>query len=119
MPQPLDVVYDGVGASVFDDSLELLRPRGMMATFGNASGPVPPVKPLALSAKSLFLTRPRLFDYIADRSELLRRTDDLFSWIAANELDVLIGLELPLSEAAEAHRRLEGRATTGKILLRT
>ena len=118
-PQPLDVVYDGVGASVFEDSLQLLRPRGMMVTFGNASGPVPPVAPLAISAKSLFLTRPRLFDYTADRRELLGRTGDLFSWIAANELDVLIGLELPLLEAAEAHRRLEGRATTGKILLRT
>ncbi len=117
-PQCLDVVYDGVGASVFDDSLGLLRPRGMMATFGNASGPVPPVTPLALGAKSLFLTRPRLYDYVAERAELQARTDDLFSWIVADELDVRVGLELSLADAAEAHRRLEGRETTGKILLR-
>ena len=117
-PRPLDVVYDGVGKSVFDTSLTLLRPRGMMATFGNASGPVDPVSPLTLSGNgSLFLTRPTLFDYIAERSELERRADELFAWIAAGELDVRIGARFALSEAAEAHRALEGRATTGKVLL--
>lgn len=118
-PQCLDVVYDGVGASVFDDSLELLRPRGLMISFGNASGPPPPIAPLALGSKSLFLTRPRLDDYVADREELEWRASDLFSWIASDKLNVKIGLELPLADAAEAHRRLEGRTTTGKILLRT
>jgi len=90
----------------------------MMATFGNASGPVAPVSPLTLSANgSLFLTRPTLFDYIAERAELERRADELFAWIAAGELDVRIGARFALSEAAEAHRALEGRATTGKVLL--
>lgn len=112
----LDVVYDGVGKSVFARSLELLRPRGMMATFGNASGPVDPVSPLEL-APSLFLTRPSLFHYIQDRDELLMRSGDLFGWIAAGELDVRIGLRLAMAEAAEAHRALEGRETTGKIVL--
>ena len=117
-PRPLDVVYDGVGAAVFDTSLGLLRRRGTMVTFGNASGPVPPIAPLRLSqGGSLFLTRPTLWDHVAERSDLLARSQDLFDWIAEG-MDVRIGLELPLAEAAEAHRRLEGRATTGKILLR-
>jgi NADPH2:quinone reductase len=117
-PRPLDVVYDGVGKSVFDASLTLLRRRGMMVTFGNASGPVDPISPLVLSSNgSLFLTRPTLFDYIAERSELERRAADLFAWIAAGELDVRIGARYPLSDAAEAHRALEGRRTTGKVLL--
>jgi len=117
-PRPLDVVYDGVGAAVFDASLGLLRRRGTMATFGNASGPVPPIAPLRLSQEgSLFLTRPTLWDHVAERADLLARSGDLFDWISEG-MDVRIGLELPLAEAAEAHRRLEGRATTGKILLR-
>ena len=117
-PRPLDVVYDGVGAAVFDASLGLLRRRGTMVTFGNASGPVPPVAPLRLSQEgSLYLTRPTLWDHIGERADLLARSQDVFDWIAEG-MDVRIGLELPLSDAAEAHRRLEGRATTGKILLR-
>ena len=117
-PRPLDVVYDGVGAAVFDASLGLLRRRGTMVTFGNASGPVPPLAPLRLSQEgSLFLTRPTLWDHVAERADLLGRSGDLFDWMAEG-MDVRIGLELPLAEAAEAHRRLEGRATTGKILLR-
>lgn len=117
-PRPLDVVYDGVGAAVFDASLGLLRRRGMMITFGNASGPVPPVAPLRLSQEgSLFLTRPTLWDHVAERADLLARSQDLFAWIG-DGTDVRVGLELPLADAAEAHRRLEGRATTGKILLR-
>ncbi len=113
----VDVVYDGVGAATFDDDLRLLRIRGMLVTFGNASGPVPPVSPLRLSAKSLFLTRPTLFHHIARRDELVARAGDLFDAVLAGELDVLIGERHPLEDAAEAHRRLESRATVGKILL--
>ncbi len=117
-PRPLDVVYDGVGASVFDQSLTLLRKRGTMATFGNASGPVPPVSPLLLSSNgSLFLTRPTLFDYITERFELERRAADLFGWIESGDLDVRIGTKYDLEDAAQAHRGLEARETTGKVLL--
>lgn len=118
-PRPLDVVYDGVGAATFTKGLDLLRPRGMMVTFGNASGPVPEIAPLLLMQKgSLYLTRPTMAHYTATRRELLSRADDLFDWIARGELQVRIGAEYPLSEAAEAHRALEGRRTTGKVLLR-
>lgn len=112
----LDVVYDGVGKSVFTKSLTLLRSRGTMATFGNASGPVDPVSPLDL-APSLFLTRPSLFHYIETRPELLRRSGEIFAQIAAGQLDVRIGARVPMNEAAEAHRMLEGRQTTGKVIL--
>ena len=112
----IDVVYDGVGATTFEGGLSLLRPRGLMATFGNASGPVPPVSPLQLMP-SLFLTRPTLFDYIQTPDELRRRTDELFGWIADGKLDVRIGATFPLAEAAAAHDALEGRQTTGKVLL--
>jgi len=117
-PKALAVVYDGVGKVTFEPSLGLLRQRGMMVTFGNSSGPVEPVSPLVLGANgSIFLTRPSLFHYIATPAELLARATDLFDWIAAGKLDVRIGDRLPLREAAEAHRRLEGRQTTGKVLL--
>lgn len=117
-PRPLDVVYDGVGASTFEAGLGLLKRRGMMVTFGNASGPVPPVSPLTLSrGGSLFLTRPTLGDHIGERVELMDRARDLFQWILSDSLDVLIGATYPLADAAEAHRALEGRATTGKVLL--
>ncbi|NNF53754.1 MAG: quinone oxidoreductase [Acidimicrobiales bacterium] len=112
----LDVVYDGVGKSVFTRSLSLLRSRGMMATFGNASGPVEPLSPLDL-APSLYLTRPSLFQYIETRGDLLRRSGDIFRWIAAGELDVRIGARVPMQDAAEAHKLLEGRKTTGKVIL--
>ncbi len=115
----VDVVYDGIGASTFDAGLEILRRRGTMVTFGNASGPVPPVTPLRLMDRSLYLTRPKLGDYIADPNELADRWNDLISWVASGRLEVNIGLRLPLAEAAEAHRRLEGRRTTGKVLLST
>lgn len=118
-PNALDVVYDGVGAATFDKGLDVLKPRGMMVTFGNASGPPPEISPLILSQKgSLFLTRPTMFNYISTRDELLRRAGDLFEWINSGELDVRVGDELPLAEAAEAHRLLEARETTGKVLLR-
>jgi NADPH2:quinone reductase len=117
-PHALDVVYDGVGRDVFDRSLDLLRPRGMMVTFGNASGPAEPVSPLRLmQGGSLYLTRPNLTQYIAERADLERRARDLFQWIADGDLDVRVGARLPLAEAAEAHRLLEGRLTVGKVLL--
>jgi NADPH2:quinone reductase len=117
-PHAIDVVYDGVGAATFDGGLELLRPRGMMVAFGNASGPPAPLDVLRLSrGGSLFLTRPTMGHYIAGREELTRRTTDLFDWIAAGELDVRIGARFPLDQAADAHRALEGRQTTGKVLI--
>jgi NADPH2:quinone reductase len=113
-----DVVYDGVGAATFDDSLKALRPRGMMVLYGAASGPVPPFDPQRLnSGGSLFLTRPTLHHYVAERDELLWRAGDLFSWIAAGELDVRVGGEYPLADAARAHEDLAARRTTGKVLL--
>lgn len=117
-PRALDVVYDGVGASTFEAGLTLLKKRGMMVSFGNASGAVPPVAPLTLSRNgSLFLTRPTLGDYIGERVELMDRAKDLFQWIQDGAVDVLIGGTHPLADAAAAHRALEGRATTGKLLL--
>ncbi len=116
--RPLDVVYDGVGASVFEASLGLLRPRGLMATFGNASGPVPPVAPLDLmSGGSLYLTRPSLVDYISDRAALVDRSADVFARIANGSLEVRVGATYALEDAAQAHRDLESRSTTGKLLL--
>lgn len=116
--KPLDVVYDQVGKAVFTSSLDLIRPRGLMAQVGNASGPADPISPLELSRRgSLYLTRPTLGHYIATREELERRAGDLFSWIADGSLRVTVGDRIPLREAAEAHRRLEGRQTTGKVLL--
>lgn len=118
-PNAIDVVYDGVGASTFEGGLQVLRRRGTMATFGNASGPVEAVTPIASSAgKSLFLTRPSLFDYIGEPGEMQTRAAEMFGWIASGALDVRIGLELPLADATLAHQRLEGRETTGKVLLR-
>ena len=114
----VDVVYDGVGKATFEGSLASLRPRGMLASFGNASGAVPPFAPLVLSQKgSLFFTRPTLAHYVATPAELRRRAADLFAWIADGSLRVRIGATFPLAQAAEAHRALEGRGTTGKVLL--
>ena len=113
-----DVVYDGVGKDTFDHSLAALRPRGMMVLYGASSGPVPPLDPQRLnSGGSLFLTRPTLVHYVADRAELLWCAGDLFEWIAKGELDVRIGGEYPLADAARAHEDLAGRRTTGKLLL--
>jgi NADPH:quinone reductase len=112
-------VFDGVGAATFDRGLDLLRPRGLMVTFGNASGPVPEVSPLVLSQKgSLYLTRPTMAHYIQTRDELLDRAADLFTWIEDGSLQVRIGAEYPLEKVADAHRALERRETTGKVLLR-
>lgn len=112
------VVYDSVGQSTFDKSLNCLRPRGCMVLYGQSSGPVPPFNPQLLSAKgSLFLTRPNLMHYTLDRDELLQRAEDLFGWILAGTLVVRIDAIFPLAEAPAAHRRLEGRETIGKLLL--
>jgi NADPH2:quinone reductase len=112
------VVYDSVGKTTFDKSLDCLVPRGMMVLFGQSSGPVPPMDPQILNRKgSLFLTRPTLNSYIATRDELVRRTDDVLGWVASGELAVRIGAELPLERAADAQRALAGRQTTGKVLL--
>jgi len=115
----VQVVYDSVGETTFLRGLDVLAPRGMMVLFGQSSGPVAPIDPQLLNRKgSLFLTRPTLAHYTATREELLARAGDLFAWIARGELSVRIGVELPLAEVAEAHRMLEGRRTTGKVVLR-
>ncbi|MEY4938931.1 MAG: hypothetical protein RIQ93_666 [Verrucomicrobiota bacterium] len=114
----VDVVYDGVGRDTFEGSLNSLRPRGMLVSFGNASGPVPPFQPLLLSQKgSLYFTRPTLAHYALTAAELKARAADLFAWVTAGELQVRIGATFPLSAAADAQRALEGRKTTGKVLL--
>jgi NADPH2:quinone reductase len=116
----VDVVYDGVGKATAEKGLDCLAPRGMMVFFGNASGPVAPIDPLVLSQKgSLFLTRPVLFHHIADRASLEGRSTDVLTAVADGTLDVRVGATFPLAEAAEAHRALEGRRTTGKVLLLT
>ncbi len=111
-------VYDGVGASTFDDGLAALRIRGTMALFGAASGPVPPLDPQRLNrAGGLYLTRPSIAHYTRDRAELISRTDEIFGWISDGSLAVQVGRRYPLAEAAQAHRDLEGRKTTAKVLL--
>ncbi len=112
------VVYDGVGAATFRSSLAALRPRGMMALYGQASGPVPPIDPQDLAkGGSLFLTRPSLGPYVATREELAWRASDIFGWVASGDLKVHISGRYPLAEAASAHEALEARRTTGKLLL--
>jgi NADPH2:quinone reductase len=111
------VVYDSVGETTFEKGLRCLQPRGYMVLFGQSSGPVPTVVLTALARKSLFVTRPGLAHHIADRQELLARAGALFQWMAAGELRVSIDQVFPLSEAAAAHRYLEGRHTKGKVLL--
>jgi NADPH2:quinone reductase len=114
----VDVVYDSVGQTTFEKSLNCLRPRGYMVLFGAASGPVPPMDPQILNRKgSLFLTRPSLGHYAVSGEEIKSRTGDLFAWIAAGELQVRIDQRFPLANAAAAHRYIEGRQTKGKILL--
>jgi NADPH:quinone reductase len=114
----VDVVYDSVGRTTVEGSLDCLAPRGMLVLFGQSSGAVPPLDPLVLSRKgSLFLNRPTLAHYVATRAELGERAADLFEWIGSGRLDVRIGAEFPLERAADAHRALEGRETTGKVLL--
>jgi len=114
----VDVVYDSVGKTTFEKGLNVLRPRGMMVLFGGSSGAVPPFDPIVLTQKgSLFLTRPSLGNYIATREELVARSSAVFSMITAGKLKLRIQHTYPLSEAQRAHRDLEGRKTTGKLLL--
>jgi len=116
----VEVVYDSVGKLTWDKSLNSLKPRGMMVSFGNASGPVDPVSPLVLSQKgSLFLTRPTLANYAATRGELLWRATDVFHWLLDGQIELHIHAVYPLSEAGRAQEDLEGRRTTGKLLLAT
>ena len=114
----LEVVYDGVGADTWQGSLASLAVRGMLVLFGQSSGVVPPIDPTALAARSLFLTRPALHHHTRDRAELLARANEVLGHAAAGMLSVAIDRVLPLEQAAEAHRLLEGRATSGKLLLK-
>ena len=114
----VDVVYDSVGKTTFEKGLNILRPRGYMVLYGGSSGAVAPFDPIQLSAKgSLFLTRPMLGHYVASRQELVERADAVFGMIAAGKLNLRIEHLYPLGDAPQAHRDLEGRKTTGKLLL--
>jgi NADPH2:quinone reductase len=114
----VDVVYDSVGKATWERSLNSLKPRGMMVSFGNASGPVDPIQPLILSQKgSLYLTRPSLGNYTATREELLWRAGDVFGWLRDGHLKLQIYARYPLSEAGRAQEELASRKTTGKLLL--
>jgi NADPH2:quinone reductase len=114
----VDVVYDSVGKTTFDKSLNSLRPRGMLALFGQSSGPVPPFDPNILNGKgSLFLTRPTLAHHVLTRDELLWRAEDVLNWIASGKLKLRIDRTYPLADVAAAHRDLEGRRTAGKLVL--
>jgi len=114
----VDVVYDSVARTTFEQSLNSLRPRGTLALFGQSSGPIPPFEASVLSAKgSLFLTRPSLAHYLLTREELLWRAGDVLGWIDSGKLRLRLGGTYPLANAAQAHRDLEGRRTTGKLVL--
>jgi len=114
----VDVVYDSVGKTTFDKSLDSLRRRGMLALFGQSSGPVPPMDPQTLNKKgSLFLSRPTLNDYLLTRAELVERGNELLGWVKTGELSVRIGAEFKLDQAADAQRALASRQTTGKVIL--
>jgi len=114
----VDVVYDSVGKTTFDKSLDSLRRRGMLALFGQSSGPVPPMDPQTLNKKgSLFLSRPTLNDYLLTRAELVERGNELLGWVKSGELSVRIGAQFKLDQAADAQRALASRQTTGKVIL--
>src|SRR5205823_12215424 len=114
----VQVVYDAVGKTTFEKGLSCLAPRGTMVLYGQSSGPIGVFDPQILSAKgSVFLTRPSLLHHIATREELLARAGDVLGWIRDGKLRLRTEFEFPLKEAAEAHRALEGRKTTGKVLL--
>ncbi len=112
------VVYDSVGKTTFDKGFNCLVPRGMMVLFGQSSGPIGPFDPQILNQKgSLFLTRPSLFHYVAAREDLVQRATELGGWVTSGRLRLRTEFEFPLKDAAEAHKALEGRRTTGKVLL--
>jgi NADPH:quinone reductase len=113
----VDVVYDSVGKTTFEKSLNCLKRRGMMVLFGQSSGPVPPMEPGTLNAKgSLYLTRPGLAHYTANRDELMWRAGDLFRWMSEKSLNIRVDRTYPLKAAAQAHQALESRQTAGKVL---
>lgn len=113
-----DVVYDGVGQATWEGSLNSLRVRGMLVLYGQSSGPVPPFDPQVLNRKGgLYLTRPSLWHYTQDRAELEWRAGEVLRWAAEGRLKVRIGAQFPLEQAAQAHAKLQGRETTGKVLL--
>ncbi len=115
----VDVVYDSVGKTTFEKSMNCLRPRGMLVSFGNASGNPDPLRIMDLAEKgSLFVTRPTRAHYTANREELLQRSDDIFNWVISDELKIHIGGTFNFQDAPEAHRLLEGRKTVGKLLLK-
>jgi NADPH2:quinone reductase len=115
--QKVPVVYDSVGKTTFMQSLDCLRPRGLMVSFGNASGPVDPISPLVLSQKgSLFLTRPTLFHYIASRAELEQSARELFDIVRSGKVKIEVKQRFALRDAAEAHRALEARKTSGSTI---
>jgi NADPH2:quinone reductase len=114
----VQVVYESVGKTTFEKGLNCLVRRGLMVLYGQSSGPIGALDPQVLSQKgSLFLTRPTLIHYIATRAELLARASEVMAWVKSGKLKLHIGREFPLAQAAEAHRVLEGRKTTGKVLL--
>ena len=113
----VDVVYDSIGATTWEKSMNSLKPRGYLVLYGNASGPVPPFDPLTLMKASLFVTRPTLIHYASTREEIQSRTRDLFGWMKSGELKLKYEHIFPLSEAARAQTELEARRTTGKVLL--
>jgi NADPH2:quinone reductase len=113
----VDVVYDSVGKTTFDKSLNCVARRGILVSYGQSSGSIPPFEVLRLAKNGIFLTRPSLTHYTADRQELLWRAGEVFAWIGDGRLKLRIDRELPLRNAAEAHRLLESRATKGKVLL--
>ena len=116
--EKLPVVYDSVGRDTFMKSLDCLRLRGLMVSFGNASGPVEPISPLLLSQKgSLYLTRPTLFHYVATRAELEKSAGELFAMVESGKVKIEVKQRFPLEDAAEAHRKLEARKTTGSTIL--
>ena len=114
----VSVVYDSVGKTTFEDSLDCLKPRGYMVLYGQSSGAVPPVDPQILNRKgSLFLTRPTMTNYILNNDELKWRSNDIFQWMSEGKLNIRIGLSLPLQQAAQAQDALGSRKTTGKVIL--
>ena len=114
----VEVVYDSVGKRTFEKSLNCLKPRGYLVLFGQSSGPVDPIDPQILNTKgSLFLTRPSLFHHISSREALLKRAEAVLKWVSSGDLKVHVSETFALAEAAQAHRALEGRKTTGKVLL--
>ncbi len=117
-PHAVDVVYDGVGAATFAGGLKVLRRRGLMVSFGNASGPVEPISPLELMrGGSLYLTRPALFDHVVGTDALRRRCGAVLESVRQGALSIHIGERIPLAEARRAHELLESRSTSGKVLL--